>query len=525
MTYQALYRKYRPEKLDDLVGQEEAVSLIRGQLKNNELTHAYLFSGPRGTGKTTLARIIAKELGCDPVFDVAEIDAASHNKVDDIRDLNESVNFVASAPDKKRIFILDEIHMLSNAASNAFLKTLEEPPGHAIFILATTEPERVLDTIKSRTTHVIFKKIDEKIIQKRLLFISGKEKMKMNKEILVSISNFSDGSLRDAINLMEQGFNTFGEKISEDNLYNMLGKLNKEDVETLLEAIQNQDTTAVLDLAKITFSKGIQPKDFLLSLSEFFRNVFHIKYLSKESNPKELSTSLEEMINRANEYFTSQQLIRILDLLDEVNIEIQRTTSHQLKLELFLMKLVKPELGTDPKTVAYRVDLLEGQLNSKEASLTVSPKDKEKNKKEEPKKSKNEEKKNKVEKSKNEEKKNKVEKKSETKGELRDFDVHWPKILSEAKEVLSPKKFAYLTSIVPQVEKSTLVFQVPGESEFLLNQINTDNELIDLIKSLVAKRLGIKIQVRAEIVSGMTNGPIEDTVKLAQEMFNAEEVN
>ena len=511
MTYQALYRTYRPEKLDDLVGQEEAVSLIRGQLKNNELTHAYLFSGPRGVGKTTLARIIAKELGCDPVFDVAEIDAASHNKVDDIRDINESVNFVASAPGKKRIFILDEVHMLSNAASNAFLKTLEEPPEHAIFILATTEPERVLDTIKSRTTHVIFKKIEEKIIQERLLFISGKEKMKMDKEILTSISNFSDGSLRDAINLMEQGFNTFGEKITEDNLYNMLGKLNKGDIETLLEAIQNQDTTTVLDLAKITFSKGIQPKDFLLSLSEFFRNVFHIKYLSKESNPKELSTSLEEMIIRANEYFTSQQLIRILDLLDEVNIEIQRTTSHQLKLELFLIKLVKPELGTDVKTVAYRVDLLEGQLNSREISLT--PPIKEKNKKQEPKKSNNEK------------KKNKVEKKSETKGELRDFDVHWPKILSEAKEVLSPKKFAYLTSIVPKVEWGTVVFQVSDESEFLLNQINTDNELIDLIKSLVAKRLGIEIQVRVEVVSGMGNNPVEDTVKLAQEMFNAEEVN
>ena len=113
MTYQALYRKYRPATLDEVVGQEEAVSLVKTQLKNKEMVHAYLFSGPRGVGKTTLARIIAKELGCDPVFDVAEIDAASHNKVDDIRDLNESVNFVASSPDKKRVFILDEVHMLS----------------------------------------------------------------------------------------------------------------------------------------------------------------------------------------------------------------------------------------------------------------------------------------------------------------------------------------------------------------------------------------------------------------------------
>ena len=511
MTYQALYRKYRPGKLEDIVGQSEAVSLIQGQLKESELTHAYLFSGPRGVGKTTLARIIAKELGCDPIFDVAEIDAASHNKVDDIRDLNESVNFVASSPDKKRIFILDEVHMLSNAASNAFLKTLEEPPEHVIFILATTEPDRVLETIKSRTTHVIFKKIDEEVIQGRLLFISKKEKMKISKEILASISNFSDGSLRDAINLMEQGFNTFGEKISENNLYNMLGKLNRVDIENLLEAIQNQDTSQVLDLAKVTFSKGIQPKDFLLSLSDFFRNVFHVKYLSEETNPNELSTSVEGLVHKANEQFTSQQLIRILDLLDEANVDIQRTTSHQLKLELFLIKLVKPELGTDPKTVAYRVDLLEGQINSKETIPPQRPKGKIKK-----------------EKSKDSVKEKKVKNVPENvkiKGELRDFDVHWPKVLSDAKESLSPKKYAYLTSVIPIVHENVLIFQVPGGNDFLLNQINTDDELIGLIKSLVAKRFGVDMQVRAEIGSHIFKESNEDTVQLAQEMFNAEEVN
>ena len=156
---EALYRKYRPDSLKKLVGQPDAVTLIEKQIKNNNLSHAYLFSGPRGVGKTSLARIIATTLGCDPVFDITEVDAASHNKVDDIRELNDSINFIASSPGKKRVFILDEVHMLSNAASNAFLKTLEEPPEHCIFILATTEKHKIIPTILSRCQVYSFKRI------------------------------------------------------------------------------------------------------------------------------------------------------------------------------------------------------------------------------------------------------------------------------------------------------------------------------------------------------------------------------
>ena len=184
---EALYRKYRPDSLKKLVGQSDAVTLIEKQIKNNNLSHAYLFSGPRGVGKTSLARIIATTLGCDPVFDITEIDAASHNKVDDIRELNDSINFIASSPGKKRVFILDEVHMLSNAASNAFLKTLEEPPEHVIFILATTEPERVLETIKSRTTHIAFKRIGNDEIISTLNEIGKNEKINIFKVIGVLI--------------------------------------------------------------------------------------------------------------------------------------------------------------------------------------------------------------------------------------------------------------------------------------------------------------------------------------------------
>ena len=206
---EAFYRKYRPASLEELVGQPDAVKLIQQQVKNNNLSHAYLFSGPRGVGKTSLARIIATTLGCDPVFDITEIDAASHNKVDDIRDLNDSINFIASSPGNKRVFILDEVHMLSNAASNAFLKTLEEPPAHVIFILATTEPDRVLETIKSRTTHIAFKRISNEEIVETLTRIAKSEKIKIGDEVLKYISNQSEGSLRDAINLFEQTYNTF----------------------------------------------------------------------------------------------------------------------------------------------------------------------------------------------------------------------------------------------------------------------------------------------------------------------------
>tara|TARA_B100001750_G_C15521680_1_gene612092 strand:+ start:2504 stop:4027 length:1524 start_codon:yes stop_codon:yes gene_type:complete len=507
MTYQALYRKYRPATLDEVVGQEEAVSLVKTQLKNKEMVHAYLFSGPRGVGKTTLARIIAKELGCDPVFDVAEIDAASHNKVDDIRDLNESVNFVASSPDKKRVFILDEVHMLSNAASNAFLKTLEEPPEHVIFILATTEPERVLETIKSRTTHVIFKKIEEQVLRDRLSFISKTEKLKLNKEIINLISNFSDGSLRDAINIMEQGHSTFGDKVSEDDLYNMLGKLNKTDIEKLLNAIQEQDTAAVLELSKITFSKGIQPKDFLLSLSEFFRNVFHLKYLTEETNPRETSTSINELSQRANEQIDSKQLVRILDMLDDVNASILRTSSSQLKLEIFLMKLVKPELGTDAKTVAYRVDLIENKLSSSSIeSLEIQKESKE-------------------ELVKDKDKKKREEKKIKPKGKVQDIDVHWPKILSEAKEVLSARRYAYLSSTIPTVTGDAIILQVSETNKFLAEQINNDEELIAVLKSLVSEKFGSNIQVRSELVAGMLNDSEEDRVQIAQQIFDAEEVS
>ena len=271
---EALYRKYRPSSLDELIGQSDAVQLISEQIKNNNLSHAYLFSGPRGVGKTSLARIIATTIGCDPVFDITEIDAASHNKVDDVRELNDSVNFIASSPGKKRVFILDEVHMLSNAASNAFLKTLEEPPEHVIFILATTEPERVIETIRSRTTQIAFKRIKNTDITTSLEKISKAEKIKLSKDVLEYIANQSDGSLRDAINLFEQTFSTFGNKATMEQLYSILGKVTITDLLQILEAMGTQNTATVLKVLRTNYKNGLQAIDILNSITDLFRNLF-----------------------------------------------------------------------------------------------------------------------------------------------------------------------------------------------------------------------------------------------------------
>ena len=466
---QALYRKYRPTKLSELVGQEEAVSLINNQIENENLGHAYLFLGPRGVGKTSLARIIALQLGCDPIFDISEIDAASHNKVDDIREMNESVNFIASSPGKKRVFILDEVHMLSNAASNAFLKTLEEPPEHIIFILATTEPERVLETIKSRTTQIVFKKIKK--------------------------------------NLFEQTHNTFGAKASIDDLFSLLGKLSSKDFEIIINAVETQDTGAVLTVIRGAYAKGLQPNDIVDSVSEFFRNLFYLKYLPDDKKLSSLTPNLKKLLEEANKKIPAKQLVRILDLIDEINTVISTTSSAHLKLELFMMKIIKPEFGSDVKSIGYRVDLLEGKLIT-----DVKPKKEEKPEV-------------KVEEEKIEVPKSKKNIKKKNKESLENFDVYWPKILEELREKLSSRKFSYLTAVSPEVESNgALNLFVDKDNEFLLKELEKSEEVIDLLISEVAEKMGIDVNIKILLSEKSKSGDLKG-LDAAQEVFEVEDLN
>jgi len=511
---EALYRKYRPGSLEELVGQADAVQLIREQIKNGNLSHAYLFSGPRGVGKTSLARIIATTIGCDPVFDITEIDAASHNKVDDVRELNDSVNFIASSPGKKRVFILDEVHMLSNAASNAFLKTLEEPPEHVIFILATTEPERVIETIRSRTTQIAFKRIKNADIITSLEKIGKAEKINLSKDVLEYIANQSDGSLRDAINLFEQTFSTFGNKATMEQLYSILGKVTTTDLLQIIEAMGTQDTATVLKVLRANYKNGLQAIDILNSITDLFRNLFYFKYLPDDENFTSLGDSEKDLIKNCNDIISAKDLSRILDMLDEINQSIKTSPSQELKLELFLVKLIKPQLATDIKSVSRRVDMLEKYGVSEKISekKQTSPDKKklanEKVAKDKPKKENT--------------------KKSIVKNDIENFDVYWPKILEEAKSILTPRKYSYLTLVKPEViDSNNLTLYIDSENEYLISELRKSDEIIELIKSNVTQKMGVEVTVAIQPHEGLQNNnqTSKDVQSNISEIFDVESID
>ena len=511
---EALYRKYRPSSLEELVGQSDAVQLISEQIKNSNLSHAYLFSGPRGVGKTSLARIIATTIGCDPVFDITEIDAASHNKVDDVRELNDSVNFIASSPGKKRVFILDEVHMLSNAASNAFLKTLEEPPEHVIFILATTEPERVIETIRSRTTQIAFKRIKNTDIITSLEKISKAEKIKLSKDVLEYIANQSDGSLRDAINLFEQTFSTFGNKATMEQLYSILGKVTITDLLQILEAMGTQDTATVLKVLRANYKNGLQAIDILNSITDLFRNLFYFKYLPEDENFTSLSDSEKELIKNCNDIISAKDLSRILDMLDEINQSIKTSPSQELKLELFLVKLIKPQLATDIKSVSRRVDMLEEHgVTEKISEKQQTSSDKKKLGNE------------KVAKGKPTKENTK---KPIVKNDIDNFDVYWPKILEEAKAILTPRKYSYLTLVKPEViDSNNLTLYIDSENEYLISELRKSDEIIELIKSNVTQKMGVEVTVAIQPHEGLQNNnqTSKDVQSNISEIFDVESID
>ena len=379
-----------------------------------------------------------------------------------------------------------------------------------IFILATTEPERVLETIKSRTTHIAFKRIGNDEIISTLNEIGKNEKIKINDDVLSYIANQSDGSLRDAINLFEQTHNTFGNKATIDDLYSILGKVSIADLQQIIESINTQDTSEILNILKVNYSKGLQPLDILNSITELFRNIFYFKYLPDDDTFLAISESENTLVKHSNELITAKQLSRVLDLLDELNQTIVNAPSQELKLELFLIKLIKPQLASDIKSISRRVDLLEGEQNIQEEVVKETPSSKQMPKPKQ-----------------NTEKKTKSTIKAPKK-DLENFDVYWPKILQEGKNILTPRKYSYITLVSPQIEdKENLTLYVDDENDYLITELKKSQDILEFIESEIAKIMGLKVSIQVKAAKGLSeNSSTENNVQEnISEVFDIENID
>ena len=379
--YLPLYRKYRPQKLEDIVGQTHIKTALTNAINLNKISHAYLFTGPRGTGKTSTARILAKSLNCinGPTvtpcekcescisitntvpIDVIEIDAASNRSVEDAHNILEKVQY-APVNGKYKIYIIDEVHMLTTQAFNALLKTLEEPPKNVIFILATTESHKVLDTIKSRCQRFDFKRITTNDIIEHLKKISNKENISITDGALATIAKSSAGGMRDSLALLDQ-VSTIGtsKEITEDDINNLLGRLSFDTLKELAEHITHSDSASAIQVLEKIYNDGNEPIQILTNLMMFFKNLLITKTCDFETSI-EITSLTDAQIKSLDEMKNSLETHQILFLINktaEYIKDLKTTTNQQMWLEVSLIDLANLADNTKLADLQRRIENLE----------------------------------------------------------------------------------------------------------------------------------------------------------------------
>jgi len=384
VAYQALYRVYRPQSFNDVVGQQHIIKTLQNALVQEKFSHAYLFSGPRGTGKTTAAKILAKAVNCEKapiaepcnecatcrgitdgsISDVIEIDAASNNGVDEIRDIRDKVKYAPSAV-RYKVYIIDEVHMLSIGAFNALLKTLEEPPAHVIFILATTEPHKIPLTIISRCQRFDFKRISPEDIVYRMREVLGSEELEVSEDALYEIAKASEGGMRDALSLLDQSISYSTDKVSLEDVLSITGAVSQSFIVKIVQAIFNKNIVEALDSVESLIKNGKDPARFVEDLIFYYRDV--LLYQASEENAYLLEkAAVNEEFKELSSKMDSAFIYKVIAELNQTQQEMKWSNHPRVLLEVALVKLAQS--STNQESALPYQDILQ-KMNQMEAEL------------------------------------------------------------------------------------------------------------------------------------------------------------
>ena len=382
-AYQALYRKYRPQTFDDVVGQQAVTQTLKQQLQTGRLSHAYLFTGSRGTGKTSSAKILAKAVNCENLsdgnpcgvcaackaidsgscMDVLEIDAASNNGVDNVRDLRDDAIYTPSQV-RKRVYIIDEVHMLSISAFNALLKIIEEPPEHLLFILATTELHKVPATILSRCQRFSFRRISQEDIAARLQYVAYKENIDLDDSAARVLARLADGGMRDGLSLLDQCASATAGELTADKVYSCLGIAGVQECAKIMSAIADHDTKRVLAILNESYAQGKDMGALLDELACLTRDLMVMQSAPKEGISLLSGVASDTDVKHLLDRFTSSELVYMMNTIQKTVNAFTKSASRRMDTEICLVNLCQPQLRLDAQSINARLGRVEEMLKS-----------------------------------------------------------------------------------------------------------------------------------------------------------------